>query len=265
MKAIVLVDNIFPSVKDAYYANKMVPEVQTLGGIALNKSVGAFNVTALDYAIRLGAKYAKLFSGANFVWQKLEKLYPGKLVPSPKPITVLNGAGELQPEVKEVLKVIADGDVTLVTGHTTVEETLILIDYAKSCGVERIVVTHVDSSFIGHISEEIAPGVPKPCTIEDQKEMASKGAWIEHAAVTSEPIMEVVFGVPVAPAVKVFDAIKEVGPEHCILATDGGYSAAGAPPESMRVFIQLMLNYGLSEMEIRKMTSENPLKAFKIS
>jgi hypothetical protein len=262
MKAIVLMDNVFPSVKDAYYANKMVPEVQTLGGITLNKSVGALNATAAGYAIRLGAKYVKLFSLANRVWPKLRKLYPGRLLPGHDPFTILNGDGALIPEAKELLKVVADGDITLVTGHTTVEETFAVIDYAKTCGIERIVVTHVESPFIGHIDKEIAPGVPTPCTIEDQKEMARKGAWIEHASVTCDPIMEVTFGVPVGSAVKLFEAIRQVGPEHCLLATDGGYSAAGSPPECMRVFIQLMLDYGLTEEEIRKMSSENPIRAF---
>jgi hypothetical protein len=227
--------------------------------------VGTLNARAADFAIRLGARYVKLFSLANLVWEKLAKLYPGKLIPGLKPVTILNKSGELTPDVKEVVKVIADGDVTLVTGHTTVEETLTLIDYAKGCGVERIIVTHVDMPMIGHMTEEIAPGVPKPCTIEDQKEMAGKGAWIEHAYQTAAAIQEVVFGWPIGSMVNLFDAIKEVGPEHCVLATDGGYSAAGPPTECMRIFIQLMLDYGFSEMEIRKMASENPLKAFKIS
>jgi len=106
MKAIVLMDNVFPSVKDAYYANKMVPEVQTLGGITLNKSVGALNATAAGYAIRLGAKYVKLFSLANRVWPKLRKLYPGRLLPGHDPFTILNGDGALIPEAKELLKVV---------------------------------------------------------------------------------------------------------------------------------------------------------------
>ena len=94
--------------------------------------------------------------------------------------------------------------------------------------------------------------------------MASKGAWIEHAYQTSAAIQEVVFGWTIGSMVNLFDAIKEVGPEHCVLATDGGYSAVGPPPECMRVFIQLMLDYGFSESDIVKMASENPLRAFKI-
>ena len=50
--------------------------------------------------------------------------------------------GELLPEVLEVLDVMAQYDLALATGHSTPEESLLLIRQAGARGIERIIVTH---------------------------------------------------------------------------------------------------------------------------
>lgn len=50
--------------------------------------------------------------------------------------------GELLPEVKDVLEVIARHSLIVETGHSTSDEVLMLIREAQRQGVREIVVTH---------------------------------------------------------------------------------------------------------------------------
>src|ERR1039457_4075600 len=59
-----------------------------------------------------------------------------------RPFVSVSSNGELLPEVKNVLDVIARHDLILETGHSTSEEVLLLIQEAHRHGVRQIVVTH---------------------------------------------------------------------------------------------------------------------------
>jgi hypothetical protein len=52
--------------------------------------------------------------------------------------------------------------------------------------------------------------------------------------------------------------VRAVGPEHTILSTDLGQLHNAAPWEGMRVFIQLMLDHGITADEIGIMVKRNP-------
>ena len=56
------------------------------------------------------------------------------------------------------------------------------------------------------------------------------------------------------------DAIKFIGAERCIMSTDLGQYYNPSPAEGMRMFIALMLKYGLSAPEIEFMAKKNPAK-----
>ena len=47
---------------------------------------------------------------------------------------------------------------------------------------------------------------------------------------------------------------------RCVLATDYGQLHGPAPSEGLRIFIQLCLEQGISEAEIRTMVAENPAR-----
>jgi adenine deaminase len=54
--------------------------------------------------------------------------------------------------------------------------------------------------------------------------------------------------------------IREVGPEHFVLATDYGIRAACSPVQGMRTLIATLLDYEFTPDEIRTMTSINPAR-----
>lgn len=57
-------------------------------------------------------------------------------------------------------------------------------------------------------------------------------------------------------------AIKAVGPEKSVMATDMGQIDNFTPVEGLRVFIRMMQERGISDEEIRVMVSENPKHLF---
>ncbi len=53
-------------------------------------------------------------------------------------------------------------------------------------------------------------------------------------------------------------SIRAVGPARCVCATDYGQLHGPAPAEGLRIFIQLCLEQGITEAEIRVMAAETP-------
>ena len=65
----------------------------------------------------------------------------------------------------------------------------------------------------------------------------------------------------IAKAYRIADAIRAVGAEHCIMSTDFGQISNPPPVEGMRMYIETMLQCGISEDEIITMVRKNPAQA----
>jgi predicted TIM-barrel fold metal-dependent hydrolase len=161
-------------------------------------------------------------------------------------ISILTENGELKGETKEVLNLIAEHRQILATAHLSVGEILVLVDEAKRIGVEKIVITHPEFE---------AVNMP----IDTQK-LADKGAYLEYNFVNCTPIVRY----PINPDTWA-KAIKEVGAENCVMATDLGQPANPPPSEGLRSFIRLMLDRDITKEEIRLMVNENPRKLLDIT
>ena len=88
--------------------------------------------------------------------------------------------------------------------------------------------------------------------IETQKELVKLGATIELGYCTISPAWA---ANTLGQAVK---AIKEVGPEHFVLVSDGGQLNNPSPPECLRVFAQAVSEQGISEDDVMKMIIDKP-------
>ena len=89
-------------------------------------------------------------------------------------------------------------------------------------------------------------------SVEDQRWMASKGAYLELCYSSLSPTWRN------ATIDDVAQAIREVGPEHYILASDLGQVHNPPPPEGLRIYIMMLLERGFSHEEIRVMVRKNP-------
>ncbi len=138
-----------------------------------------------------------------------------------------------------MLDLIRKHGLVLATGHSTPAENRLLIREAKARGIERIIVTH-------------AMLTPVSMSVEQMTEAAGLGAFIEF-------VYNGLVGSNKQFTLEQYaDAIRRVGPERCILASDLGQADNPLPVDGMRSFVEGMKKHGFSALEIKRMAVENP-------
>lgn len=246
MRAIV-VKNHFVTTADRAQIATDEAEFPVYGGIALNHSVGGLNHHAVDVTLKLGGKIVWLptLHARQFISNKdhVENL-AGQLGEGLEGLYLLDDHGQLKPEVYPVLDLVAKWDVILATGHVSIPEAKAVVRQAVNRSVKKIVVTHPLASFVAY-------------TLDDLKEILDLGAtWLEH--VYNDTTRQVGHPIKVKD---LYDAIKAIGPAHCILSTDAGQWLNPVPVQQMGIYIKDMLDLGLTDQDIRTMVSDNPARA----
>lgn len=232
--------------------HKLYPECDAIGTITLNSSVGGINPTAMEMAARSGVKLvwfptcdsaheiAHVFDGNPNkklpYWAQIIIQMKEAGIQAPV-ITILKEDGSLKDEAYDILDIIAKYDIILTTGHISHQEAFALVEAAKERGVKKIVVTHVDFPTTFY-------------TVEEQKRLVEMGAVMEHCY-TTWATGKVEFEVTK-------NQIREIGPEHCILATDLGQKTALYPDEGLLEFAKRLYDDGFTKQEVRTMTVDNP-------
>jgi hypothetical protein len=143
---------------------------------------------------------------------------------------------------ESVLNIIAEKKLVLATGHLKPDDIFLLLDYAKSLKIKNIIINHPLTRVVG-------------ASIDEQKEM-SKYAYLEHCFVACMEKHDNLDPKLIA------DAIKEIGHERCIMATDFGQAHNPMPVEGMKMFINSMIKCGIKERHINEMCAHNPSKLF---
>lgn len=249
MRGIVIKHHHTPTVDRAYLVRKAVPDVEVYGGVTLNYAAGGLNPFAVDAALRLGAKvvwmpsvdarnHSRHFGELGKYGSRLDYRKP-EMYDNAEGITVLDEDGGLDPRVGQILELIADSDAAVATSHLDFEESKVLVDEAMRRGVKRMTATHIKF-------------VTASLSVDEQRWLAERGVLLElcysslSLAWRSTSIEEVV------------EAIRAIGPEHYILASDLGQVDNPPPPEGLRIYIAMLLEQGLDPEEIRLMVKDNP-------
>jgi hypothetical protein len=235
----------------AQVVEEAVEGVRVLGTITLNRSVGGLNPLAVEVAAREGARivWFPTVSSVNEQHEVLQADPDGK-VPvwvrfelslreaglACEPVPVVDEAGALLPEAREVLDVIARHRMVLCTGHLSRDEIFTLVDGAVEAGVEQIVVTHPEFP-----SQDI--------TAEDQVALAGRGALMERCFTTTFTGK--------APWERSFEATRAVGAERTVFSTDLGQVFNPPVEDGMALMADRFLEAGFSEQEVRTMAVEN--------
>lgn len=233
----------------AFLVRKQVPGVEVFGGLVLNWMVGGLNPSAVEAAIKLGARmvwmptlsaqhHVNFFGGSHFGRSAVAKAQLRVTRPG---ITILNDHGELTAETQEILGLIAEADICLSTGHLSLREIVPLVRAAKKAGVKKLLVTHPDLKLSG-------------LSIADQKALAAEGAFLEKDLITMMPAWQ-----SISPEAMV-ESIRQIGPAHCVLGTDFGQLHHPSPAEGLRIFIQMLLERGITADEIHTMVAVNPAR-----
>jgi len=217
MGAIVIKSHVESTAGRAQIAEK-ISGFKVIGGICLNLSVGGLNPDAVKVTAELGGK---------IVW------FP-TISASDISITYEN--------IENILNIIAEKELVLATGHLKPEDIFLLLDYAKSLKIKKIIINHPLTGVVG-------------ATVDEQREM-SKYAYLEHCFVACMEKHD-----NLDPNV-IADAIKEIGHKRCIMATDFGQAHNPVPVEGMKMFINSMIKCGIKENQMKKMCVQNPFKLF---
>jgi predicted TIM-barrel fold metal-dependent hydrolase len=245
MRAILIKSHVALTADRAEIASQQA-DFPVFGAIALNLPVGGLNLHAVEVALKLGAKEVWLptIHASHYVAQKDHVPTLAKEVKDDiKGIYLLNEDGTLKEELYPIIKKIAEYDVVLGTGHITVKESKVVVREAAKVGVKKIVVTHPLASFINF-------------TNEDMKEVLDNGAmFLEH--VFNDVTRQVAH--PITQK-KIADAIQAIGARHIVMSTDSGQWLNPIPAQSMGIYIKDMLDWGISEEDVRMMVSTNPAR-----
>jgi hypothetical protein len=244
MAGIVFKDIGQPTVDRAYAVRSAFPELRVFGGIVLDRPAGGLNPTAVERSLRLGGRFVWMpVSDArhtvSLYAQGTLRLVIPPVLSRDDALSVTDETGELRDEVRAILHLIAEHDGVLGTGHISPKEALVLVASARTAGVRRIVVNHPCGTSIG-------------TSISQQIELARLGAYLEHC------YAQTTAGLDGVPMTAIAEAIRAVGAESCILATDLGQTFNPTPARGLRLFAQALLNLGLSRHDLKVMTRDNP-------
>ena len=230
MKGFVLKSHDYPTAPLAYALNRMYPGLEVAGAIALNDAVGGPNPSAVQAAADLNAKVVWMPTFSADYYRASHGQGSG--------ISLWSRPGVLRTEVTEVLDIVAESGMVLASGHVSPEEAIELFTRAAERGVSRMVATH-------------PAGI---ATNEQMREMASLGAYIEYTFLACMPSRMTMAVAELA------DAIRNIGPDHCVLTTDFGQPENPPPAEGMRMAIASLLQAGLTSEEVTKVVKDNPLR-----
>ena len=231
MRAVVAKNHQFGTALLADLVNKMVPGFTLIGSLTLNREVGGLDSEIVKAAARAGAKVIWMPTISSVVNSKER---PG--------IPLLDEEKKLLPEVIAILEVVRENDMVLGTGHVALDEIYAVTAKARQLGA-KVTITH-----------PLHTGFGCRLTLDQQQELVSMGAMIEHCFVACMPALG-----GMSPKVMV-EHIKAVGEEHCILSTDFGQGVHPPPPEGFRMMVGTMLDFGLSKGELETLIKTNPAR-----
>ena len=241
MRGLLLKNHYASTAGLAYLVERAVPGIRVLGGIALNASSG-INVVAVEHMARTTGGHGKV------VWMPTfdSDHYHRVLRPNPNRVPI-SADGALLPSVLAVLDKIAEHDLVLATGHSSPEESLMLIGEARKRGIGRIIVTHPRPP-------------PVSMSVEQQRQAAASGALLEYPvgnALGSNPTWD---GTSEEKLRAYVEAIRAVGPEHVVISSDLGQSMNPVHTDGLAVFLAQLLQAGFSRGEVDQMSKLNPAR-----
>src|SRR5690606_7714891 len=149
------------------------PGLHVYGGVVCNYFTGGLSPTAVDAAIRLGAKiiWMPTFSAEEhqrYFGKKKTKFFNSKrsMTHPGSGIEIWDENKKLLPEVYEILELVAEADIVLATGHLAADEVSVLVEAAIEKRVEKILIQHTDLG-IARVPFEL------------EKELVKKGCILE--------------------------------------------------------------------------------------
>jgi hypothetical protein len=249
MRGFVVKQHYDQTADTAYLTRKIYPDVEVFGGLGTNFATGGMNAAAVR---QMGDVKGGL---GRIVWMPTwDAEHYVRNHGNDRPFISVAVDGELVPDAKAVIAAVAEvsgktrgsgGRVVLATGHNAPEEVLLMVAEARRLGV-GVIVTHPVLDSVG-------------MNLEQMKRAVEMGAYLEFVSgfVRDERMVS-----------ETVEAMREVGPESCIVSSDRGQ---GRGPEGDEGRAQTHLEglvgaaavlreHGFTERELDMMFKENPAR-----
>jgi len=232
MRAIVIKNHYEPTAALAFLVRKVVPGIEVFGGISLDLTVGGVNPAAVEWMTKVEGGYGKV------VWlPTFDSESQVKLNGDDRPFAPVTRDGKILPEVLAVIDIAAKHDLVLEMGHSSPQESLLIIPEAKRRGVKHVVVTHAMASPGGSM------------TLDQMREAARQGALLElvHAPTDEQLTKEA-------------DAIKAIGAASFVLSSDLGQPPNPLHTDGLLAMYEGLMAHGISAADIDVMARQNPAR-----
>jgi hypothetical protein len=220
--------------------------IPVYSGVALNNYVGGINPYAVELSLQMGGRMVwmpTVSSGQHIcVHDREEHLkFPSTSITLRKttPIAVLDDAGNLLPETREVLQLVKEADAILSTGHMSPPEITAVLRAANTMGLRRMVVNH--------------PNFVIEANPAQAREWVELGAVVEHGLVQYDD-RTTFFQWNVDTMLSFIDA---VGIDNTIIGSDLGQKNNPFPINSYERVLGQLLDAGVSGEDIRKLVAVN--------
>jgi hypothetical protein len=246
MGGLVLKNHVFETASRAYLLRKRFPGLQVFGGIVLNGSVGGLNPQAVQWMRRMQGQYGKVVWLPTIDADHHVKFFQD----APEGLKVVEG-GRAVPAVRDIMKICADHDLVLHTGHSSAAEVLALANAAQQVGLRKFVVTHALFSVVD-------------MNIDQLQQAAQLGAIFELAFLGT--LMGPTAHLPFMTHWKRVSAednaaaVKAVGAQHFLMGTDLGQTGNPSHPDGYQLFVQQLEKAGIATDDIDLMARVTPGK-----
>ena len=238
LRALVIKDHNQPTAGLVYHLRLEIPDFLMYGGIVLNRPNGGINMAAVEFmATQIKGSPGKV------VWMPAgdtESEVKASKQPN-RPFVSVTRAGDVLPEVKEVISLIAKHNLVLASGHILAVDALMVFREARSRGVQHMIATH-------------AMDLAGRMTIPQMQEAAKIGAIIEfdYRNVFDDGGVRL-------------DAIRTIGPEHCLISEFWTNKPGTTPREYAGLagagdWVAAMHKRGFTDRELDVMVKENPAR-----
>lgn len=248
VRALLIKDHYYSVTPVTWLLNKHFShlKVTLLSGVPLNNQSGGLNLYAVEHGIAMGAKlvWMPTFAARNHIAHHKADAnfqFPKSKKPmlSPQPLTVVDEAGKLLPEVLPILDMIAEHDVVLSSGHLHISEIWPLFEEAKRRGVRRLLCNH--------------PTYVIDASLKDITRLVEMGVYVEHSMCMFAENSKFRFYAPD----KLQAMIEAAGVGRTILGSDLGQVGNPRLVDGFLNVIEICLDLGYSETQVRKMVSTN--------
>jgi hypothetical protein len=217
--------------------------LSVVGGVALNQTAGGINPAAAASALMAGGRvvwmptadaHTQETAGLPRLCDQDPRLSRGTLaVPPVEPGT--------EAAVELILRLIAEHDAVLATGHLSGPECAWLLERARRHGIRRVLLTHPSYTVPGLGPREIG-------------ELADLGGYVEITAYQ-------LFHQPRCSPGMLAEVARAAG-DRLVLASDTGQPDSPPPPQALHQLIDALAGEGLDRHRLEAAASTVPAELF---